>query len=150
MKALELQRFFRCARLLWAGLYSWATRAVRRLFESRINRYIAGAKNSRSKTPLWDRTGETCPTIGRARSVFRFLRHRLVLEDGSKLRLLEVCHMNLNGGWLCPEADTDSLWSRDFALEPVDAKSTRVLFSRGTPGTKLDSVQLPAILANRN
>jgi len=80
----------------------------------------------------------------------RFLRHRLVLEDGSKLRLLEgVSHESeWRDGYALKQTPT-RFGRVDFALEPVDAKSTRVLFSRGTPGTKLDSVQLPAILANR-
>ena len=81
----------------------------------------------------------------------RFLRHRLVLEDGSKLRLLDgVLHAESEwkNGYALKQTPT-RFGRVDLALEPVDAKSARVMFSLGTPGTQLDSVELPAMLANR-
>jgi hypothetical protein len=134
---------------LWAGLYSWATRAFAGFLNHASPLYCWREEQPLQNALVGQDWGDMPHNWASAECV-RFLRHRLVLEDGSKLRLLEgVSHESeWRDGYALKQTPT-RFGRVDFALEPVDAKSTRVLFSRGTPGTKLDSVQLPAILANR-
>jgi hypothetical protein len=81
----------------------------------------------------------------------RYLRHRLVLEDGSRLRLLEGISQSateLKNAYALKQTPT-RFGRVDLQIEPTDSRTTVVTFSRTKPGTKLDSIELPAALVNR-
>jgi hypothetical protein len=81
----------------------------------------------------------------------RYLRHRLVLEDGTRLRLLEgisQTQSELKNRYVLVQTPT-RFGRLDLTVEPADSHSTVAAFSRRSQGAEPDAIELPIKLADR-
>jgi hypothetical protein len=130
---------------LWAGHRDWAARTFAGFLNHASSMYCW-----REEQPLQDAlVGQDwgdMPHNWASAECVRYLRHMLVLEDASRLRLLEGVTQAAKPYSL---QQTPTRFGRiDLAFEPA-AKTTSVKFAREGKPTKLDSVELPQSIAKQ-
>ncbi len=132
---------------LWAGLHAWAHRT----FTGYLN-HASPLHAWREEQPLQhalvgDLWGDM-PHNWASAECIRYLRHRLVLEDGDTLRLLEgVQPPDLRDRRPFSLAGSPTRFGRvALSAEPSGSRGWKVRFTREAAGAAPQSVQIPAKL----
>jgi hypothetical protein len=132
---------------LWAGLRDWAQRTFAG-FLNHASPLYCWREEQPLQTALVGQDWGDMPHNWASAECVRYLRHMLVLEDGTRLRLLAGL-TEVERAYTLEKTPT-RFGRIDLALEPATTTSTTVKFARhGKPAT-IDAVELPATLGAHN
>jgi len=134
---------------LWAGLKSLAARTFAGFLNHASPLFCWREEQSVQDALVGQDWGDMPHNWASAECV-RYLRHRLVLEDGARLRLLEgISQRDAAHKYGYTLEQTPTRFGRvDLTLEAADSRSTIVNFSLVSRELKPTSIELPATLAN--
>ena len=132
---------------LWAGLRAWAHRTFTGYLNHASPLHAWREEQPLQNALLGDLWGDM-PHNWASAECIRYLRHRLVLEDGGSLRLLEgVQPSDLRDRQPFSLAGSPTRFGRvALSAEPSGSRGWKVRFRREAGATQPQSVQIPARL----